>query len=440
MGPSVTDMEKFMNCQQQVVDDTALADQFSRLGRYSFEIGLNGLSELCFLKASRLDSRSPVHRGYLACVQNAMGKKDEAIRNLVKTLSMNPGLDALRTNLVELALAGKRSLEDPAVIDELVATPPACHQWRHIEVTTVCNLKCAECLRTIEIAKGSWNNRHMPLRTYSQILDNLESSPGVTLQGIGEPTLHPQIIEMVAMAKKSNKFNDIYTTTNSLARSTEFHEALVRAGLTGLNISVDTLTQEVADQCRRGTDVAELKRRILHFAGIMPNLSISMVVSKLNFHDIEITLSQLNEMGTFPVDISPLTNFKSEVDDGSPGIENNMLDQSDIRRLRVLSGDWHRYANLKITFSAALKAPAGQFKCTRPFLLPFINVDGFLTPCCVIPEAELFGYTRVAERTMADAWKDSAVTDWLRGFIHSEPALCSDCCLNPALARTLPAA
>jgi MoaA/NifB/PqqE/SkfB family radical SAM enzyme len=68
-----------------------------------------------------------------------------------------------------------------------------------IEITTLCNLKCAGCPRTTGIEQGSWTDMHMELDLFGRILDHLPRSALVTLHGIGEPTLHPQFNELVAI-------------------------------------------------------------------------------------------------------------------------------------------------------------------------------------------------------------------------------------------------
>ena len=74
-----------------------------------------------------------------------------------------------------------------------------------IEITTLCNLKCAGCPRTTAMAQGAWADLHIPLDRFQRILDHIPPTEFVTLHGIGEPTLHPQFAELVAMARASGR-------------------------------------------------------------------------------------------------------------------------------------------------------------------------------------------------------------------------------------------
>src|SRR3546814_72474 len=85
-------------------------------------------------------------------------------------------------------------------------TAPRAIQKLTIEITTLCNLKCAGCPRTMGIANDSWIDQHMDLKLFRRILDGWPETGFVTLHGIGEPTLHPQFVELVAMARQSGKF------------------------------------------------------------------------------------------------------------------------------------------------------------------------------------------------------------------------------------------
>jgi molybdenum cofactor biosynthesis enzyme MoaA len=59
----------------------------------------------------------------------------------------------------------------------------------------------------------------------------------------GEPTISDQLIDLIRFARQSNNIKSIGITTNGLVLSKKL-DALVDAGMTSVNISLDTLIKE----------------------------------------------------------------------------------------------------------------------------------------------------------------------------------------------------
>ena len=91
-----------------------------------------------------------------------------------------------------------------------------------IELTTLCNLKCAGCPRTVGVKNGEWSNKHMSKFDFSTALKHLPKINMVTLHGIGEPTLNPNFIDILEISKSSKKFGKIKITSNGLAKPPSF--------------------------------------------------------------------------------------------------------------------------------------------------------------------------------------------------------------------------
>ena len=70
-----------------------------------------------------------------------------------------------------------------------------------IELTTLCNLKCAGCPRTVGVKNGEWINKTMNVERFEKALKNLPNINMVTLHGIGEPTLNPEFIDILKVSK-----------------------------------------------------------------------------------------------------------------------------------------------------------------------------------------------------------------------------------------------
>ncbi|WP_054773808.1 radical SAM protein [Methylogaea oryzae] len=174
-----------------------------------------------------------------------------------------------------------------------------------IEVTTWCNLDCPGCFRTQSIAAGHWTNKHIAPETFAKIVANLPPCRQGVLHGIGEPTMHPRYLELVEIAKASGRFDSLVCNTNAQARNIDFYRAVIEKGLDFFQVSVDSLTPEVAAVTRAGTDVEKLRRNLAEFHRLGLPFSVQMVISRLNYDDIDLTLRALDAMGPCTVNIQP---------------------------------------------------------------------------------------------------------------------------------------
>jgi len=107
----------------------------------------------------------------------------------------------------------------------------------YVEVTALCNLNCAICIRQV------WRDRPGSMRweVFEELIRQLQAFPElrrITLGGFGEPLVHPRIVDMVALARTLGV--GITLTTNGLLLDRAMAEALSKAGLDTVVVSIDT--------------------------------------------------------------------------------------------------------------------------------------------------------------------------------------------------------
>lgn len=309
--------------------------------------------------------------------------------------------------------------------------PPTSLRRLQIETTTWCNLKCVGCPRTIDTNKGVWENRHMPVAMFRRIIDHMPPAYVAVLQGIGEPTLHPDILELVTIARGSGKFQGVSFNTNALAHGIDFYRKLIHAGLNHLSISVDSFNQDIAERCRSGTLTRKLRERVVELRREFPlNYTISIVLSRLNLYDFPNTLAELNGIGKFMVEIQPMMIYAGQPPE--PGQEDKYLGPDEVtlfNRMRDLITP--TLPNLEIITAGPLWHEGRMVRCTRPFTSPYVTVDGYLTPCCTILSPDVYGQTSVHDMTFEDAWRSPGVSDWIKSYIEKQPDICIGCTFNP---------
>jgi hypothetical protein len=123
-----------------------------------------------------------------------------------------------------------------------------------VEPTNVCNLHCPRCscgINTDPRPKGM-----MAPEDFRLLLEeNAGSATLLRLDGNGEPTLHPRIFEMIALAKSFGYA--VSMSTNMNTRQSFDAAAHVESGLDRLVIALDGTTQETHQQYRVGGSLAQ---------------------------------------------------------------------------------------------------------------------------------------------------------------------------------------
>ena len=119
----------------------------------------------------------------------------------------------------------------------------------YVEATGQCNLQCAMCPR------HAWaqDAGHMTAACFTQMLAGLPAAPpdGMTLAfgGFGEPTLHPQFLDMVDRARKAQRRVEIIT--NGTTITTELARDLASLGVAQVTVSLDGGDDEAYAAMRR---------------------------------------------------------------------------------------------------------------------------------------------------------------------------------------------
>ncbi len=158
--------------------------------------------------------------------------------------------------------------------------------YLRISLTDRCNLRCVYCMPA--------DMRFMPTAHLLQNdelvrLVRIAASVGfdrIRLTG-GEPTIHPNLLEIVGGIAQISGIKEIAMTTNAV-RLEKLAEPLARAGLKRVNISIDTLDAERFRKITRLGKIEQVWRGIVaaERAGLAPIKLNSVVVRGYNEDDI----------------------------------------------------------------------------------------------------------------------------------------------------------
>ncbi|GBC94405.1 GTP 3',8-cyclase [bacterium HR16] len=159
--------------------------------------------------------------------------------------------------------------------------------YLRISVTDRCNFRCVYCMpeEGADVAPKEWILRYEEIATIVKVAAELGVRK-VRLTG-GEPLVRKDIVQLVRMIAQTPGITEVSMTTNGFLLARYAHE-LKEAGLTRINISLDTLNPErFVRIARRGSlqqvlEGIEAARQV----GLSP-IKLNMVVMR-GFNDDEV--------------------------------------------------------------------------------------------------------------------------------------------------------
>jgi MoaA/NifB/PqqE/SkfB family radical SAM enzyme len=269
-----------------------------------------------------------------------------------------------------------------------------------VEVTTRCNLTCYMCPRMEELKKKGTKARDMSFETFKTIVDQAQGLYSINPFGRGEPLIVPDIFRMIEYSVEK-RVPHVSITTNGLLLKGETARALSRTGLTELRISIDGADEETYWKIRRA-DLAELKACIKEFRRISDiPISINFVLGEENWDGLRQMPSLTAEVGA-----QCLRVFHMLGEHASKG-----------KRLALDDGQGERYGSMSKELRGKCKDLGVAFimdrleyrSCLWPFIMAFIDIDGYLTPCCKLEEIQL---DSVLEKGLFPAWNGLPMRRW----------------------------
>lgn len=175
-----------------------------------------------------------------------------------------------------------------------------------IEITGQCNLECNICFADAP------SGEHLPLDQIKDMIDayvSYETEPELLQLSGGEPTLHPDLIEIVSYAKRLG-IQDVAVSTNGLRLlEKDFAEELAKTDPV-IYLQFDTFDPEISKKIR-GRDLVEEKKLVVQVCNElgMTTVIVPTLIEGLNMNEIgELIKYALAQRKIFGVNFQPLAN------------------------------------------------------------------------------------------------------------------------------------
>jgi len=294
-----------------------------------------------------------------------------------------------------------------------------------IELTTRCNLRCQWCNQNDPEWQKVYGHKDFDLAKFEKVVSELEGSKVLLLYNIGEPLLFKRIYEAIRIARRF--IPEVRITTNATLLTTRAGRELEDAGLTQLNVSIDSPDAELMERIRTGVCMKTVEENLLNFCNTTSiPVHIWTVISDANLD----SLHRLPDWAArFPSVKSIVFQLQNGVETGEsiglPPVQSEQrfreLQKAVNARCDAL-GISSNISSLPYYLPGFHKREAKGI-CKAPFTqLVSINVDGHLSPCCSYATMNL---GNVVENGFKATWNGEQMRAWRKDML--EQKYCSYC-------------
>lgn len=346
--------------------------------------------------------------------------------------------------------AGRRpALSAPAPRAESPAAVPPLPRELQLEVTGACNLRCRMCLVRYR-PRLDRVSASVGFERFRTLVDGLPQLERLTLQGLGEPLMAPDLLRMVAYAAARGIRVGFNTNATLLTRRAA--EALVAAGLDWLHISLDGARPETYKAIRDGARFETVCRHVTGLVEVMrerravrPSLAVVFVAMRRNVRDLPDLVRLVAGWGIPQLRVQNLSHSFSDTDPA--GAYREIRDFAAAQALwRDAGGAAPTADEVAALFGEARRLgerlgvrvrvpereesdepPLADVGCDWPWRSAYVRWDGGVQPCCMLMGGDRAILGDVSDG-FAAVWSSERYVAFRRALLERRPPeVCRGC-------------
>ena len=312
-----------------------------------------------------------------------------------------------------------------------------------LEVTGACNLRCHMCL----VRYRDPLDRHeasLDFARFKALVDALPELDRITLQGLGEPLMAPDLFDMLAYGRSRGIRMGFNTNATLLTRA--IAGRLLDAGPDWLCVSLDGATAATYEAIRDGARFDRVARNVRGFVALMhergmdkPDLSIVSVAMRRNVHELPALVRLAAAWGVPTVRVQNLSHSFSDCDPAGAYRE--------IREFTAREALWQTPDAEAEAALAEARAVATELGvrlrlpeledvppitdgagCDWPWRSAYVRHDGRVQPCCMLMGGDRAILGDLGERSLAEIWRSPGYEAFRAALMTpSPPDVCRGC-------------
>jgi radical SAM protein with 4Fe4S-binding SPASM domain len=267
-----------------------------------------------------------------------------------------------------------------------------------IDPTNLCNHRCAWCV-SIEAHTGE----KLGLERFSSLIAELKEADvrSVVLKGGGEPTTHPQFIEMLDVLRDAGLAVGLITN-GSMPRKGSVEK--VAEVCDWARVSLDAATADVHEAIHGSKDFAKIIQNIaaLTSQGGRTMVGLNFVAEPRNFREMADFTAMAKSLGAAYVTIRCVFDPSNPLPESTrDAMRANAIaaKQMEGGGFRVFLGNFtDRYLN------ADSAAPFPFARCLGPNLIGVVGGDGEVYACCFLRGNKAFSFGNVHTQSFNEVW------------------------------------
>ncbi|BBO81599.1 hypothetical protein DSCO28_21650 [Desulfosarcina ovata subsp. sediminis] len=328
----------------------------------------------------------------------------------------------------------RRALDQPMHLHPVAHIDPI---QLNIEITSRCNLSCGHCARSVVKRPP----KDMAAEAFEFILELMPNTFKIILVGLGEPTLHPALPELVRIA--TGRGHRVGLVTNAMALDKKLSRRLMAAGLGSLTASLDSADPDITTRVRPGSDVPRIIANLSDFlslsGGTIPTAVFSAVSSRTvrSLPDLAQVIAAMGVNAWMLSDLNFQWNrsktlwhrwngeCRESIGRAIRLAFSNGLPVLSVRAIESL-GLAHRYADFLMRTPAGLAERSEVHHwCLSPWQTLPVDVDGGVTVCDCQPEAKT---GNLFDQSLAAIWNGPVMQAHRRRMHADAPPAACRCC------------
>ncbi len=263
----------------------------------------------------------------------------------------------------------------------------------YVEPTRLCNFKCFYCMHGTRGIKGGqleqtgFSIRNMDMDLYEKLVSEIMAFPTipkrVCFSGLGEPLMNKRLPEMIRMLRDAGFKDRIDVISNGSLLTPEMSDALVDAGISRIQISIQGLTAEKYKEISGvDVDIQQLIDNVKYFYEHKKDASIyvKIIDSILEGEDDRKKFFEMFENICDTIFVEHLVVMQQQMGDHGGIVDSTM--------------------NLMGEYVEPRKV------CAVMFYFLQVNIDGETFPCSTPGLPNSFSMGNANKKTLKEIWDD----------------------------------
>jgi radical SAM protein with 4Fe4S-binding SPASM domain len=281
----------------------------------------------------------------------------------------------------------------------------------------------------------------MTLARLKALLDELPDLEEMTLQGLGEPLLAPDVFAMIEEGKRRGLRVGFNTNATRLTAARALR--LVTLGLDWLHVSIDGASQETFSAVRVGghlEQVADNLRGLVRcrreHGSVVPHIQLNTVLMRRNHHELLPLVRLAADIGVDRMWVQRLSHDFDDVRDEAEYeairafTDDEMLNDEEVavavQGCASLAHDLD--LDLRLPSSPAESQTEPVPRCGWPWSSAYVTHEGRVQPCCMVMGSDRATLGDLRTQPFSEIWRGAAYEAFRTDLLSDDPPdVCAGC-------------